>query len=71
MCRNDDGRKPGEAGTSAEGLIRVVSPEVIAKKLREDLRAAGDEIQRIFNLEKKSRENVQKLLEEIEKLRKQ
>jgi len=64
------GRKPPQPGTTGEQVIRVVSPEVIIKKLREDLEVTAKEIERVFLLEKDSQERIRKLLEEIRKLKK-
>lgn len=62
-------RQEPEPGTSGEQFIRVVSQEVVIKKLREDLEITAKQLQNVFNLEKDSHERVRKLLEEIRKLK--
>jgi hypothetical protein len=56
-------------GATGEQLIRVVSSEVIVRKLREDLEVTAKEIERVFLLEKGSQERIRKLLEEIRRLK--
>jgi hypothetical protein len=61
---------PGDApapGTSPDREIRIVTEEVISKKLREDLENAAKVVEGVLNLERDSQERIRKLLEEIRK----
>jgi Domain of unknown function (DUF4175) len=62
-------RAPAKPGMTGEQIIRIVSQEVIIKKLREDLEVTAKEIEKVFLLEKDSHERIRKLVEEIKKLK--
>jgi hypothetical protein len=54
-------------GASPDREIRIVSEEVIAKKLQEDLENAAKVVEGVLRLERDSQERMRKLIEEIRK----
>jgi hypothetical protein len=57
----------GAAGASPDREIRIVSEEVIAKRLQEDLENAAKVVEGVLRLERDSQDRIRKLLEEIRK----
>ena len=54
-------------GTSPDREIRIVSDEVIAKRLQEDLENAAKVVEGVLHLERDSQDRIRRLLEEIKK----
>jgi len=54
-------------GLSPDREIRIVTEEVISKKLREDLENTAKVVEGVLNLERDSQDRIRKLIEEIRK----